>query len=307
VLPGLLLLLAPAADDGYTYPPVRRGSAVARFTVEVPEGSGPPRVWYALTVEGGPGLEVEPPQLADAAGAWAVRRASAWSLAGGRATWTEEVELDQEKPGIVPLPDVKLRFRDGPSAAWEQVEWKDVLKDVREAPGPALPHPAKSAHPLRWAALAAAVAALLLAAAAALLRRRGAEAPLPPEGRALRELDRLAPAAGTPGYGPEWLYTQLADVVRRYLGDRYGLPALRQTTSEFLKAVREAPALAGEEEFLREFLEGCDLAKFAGVRPDPAEWGRAVDSARAFVRRTAPATGGDGSPSSASGAERAPL
>ena len=66
-------------------------------------------------------------------------------------SWTEVVELEQVKPGIVPLPDLRLRFRDAPSADWEVAEWQGILKDVRELPGPELPPapPTKAGLP-RW-------------------------------------------------------------------------------------------------------------------------------------------------------------
>jgi hypothetical protein len=300
-------LLLPA-DGGYTFPPERRGDLVANLNVEVPEGSGPARAEYTLTVRGGPALEVDAPQLSDPAAAWTARRSSAWALAGGRVTWAEVIELEQAKPGLVPLPDVKLRFRDGPSAEWQEAEWKDVLKDVREPPGPEVPPAGAAPARNRWlpAVSAAAVAAALLAAAAVRWRRRGVEPPLPPDRRALRELDRLAGLAGSPAHDAEWFFTQLADVVRRYLAERLGLPALQRTTAEFLRAAAGAAPLAGQVDRLRELLELCDVAKFAGVGAGPAERGRAVERARSLVRRLEDAAGGAAYPERAKPAEQAP-
>ena len=112
MLPFLLALIAPAADEGFSFPPEQRGDMVAALTVEVPDGTGPPRVYYSLTVEGGPGLEVEAPQLADPAGAWTALRTSAWTSTDGRVVWTEAIVLGQAKPGLLALPDVKVRFRE---------------------------------------------------------------------------------------------------------------------------------------------------------------------------------------------------
>jgi hypothetical protein len=284
----LLLLLLPVADDGYIYPPERRGDMVASLTVAAPEGAGPPHVYYTLSVEGGSRLEVDAPQLADPAGAWTAHRSSAWALAGDRVSWTEVVELEQVKPGLVPLPDVKLRFRDGPSAEWELAEWQGILKDLRELPGPAPPPVVVSEPGLpRWIPAVAGTLVILLIGLAAIRWRRRAEPPLSPDRRALRELDRLREAAIKSGHKSEWLYTQLSDVVRRYLTERFGLPAFQRTTAEFLRAVAEAPPLAGESDFLRDFLGRCDVAKFAGVADDGGDWGRAVEQAREFIQRTA--------------------
>jgi hypothetical protein len=282
------LLLAPAADDGYAYPPERRGDMVARLTVAVPEGVGPPHVFYAVSVEGGPGLEVDAPQLADPTGAWTARRSSAWALGGRRVSWTEVVELEQVKPGIVPLPDVKLRFREGPSADWEVAEWQGILKDLREAPGPELPPaPPTEAGLPRWVPAVAGAIVVVTVGVAILRWRRRAVPPLPPDQRALRELERLREAAAWAGHESEWLYTQLSDVVRRYLHERFGLPAFQQTSAEFLRSAAAAPPLAGENEFLRDFLDRCDVAKFAGVRDDADGWTTAADLACDFIQRTA--------------------
>ncbi len=294
----VLLLLSAPADEHYTYPPVRKGGAEITFSVQVPEGNGRPVASYSLTVESGPQLQVEAPELTDPAGAWSARRSSAWSEADETVTWTERIELEQAKPGVLPLPSVKLRFRAG-DGDWQQVEWQDVLRDVRDLPGPSALPPSPSAGG-RWfgAAAFAAVVLALLAVPAVLLRRRPS-APPSPESQALRELERLQTAADARGQQSEWFATQLADVLRRYVTEAFGLPALRRTTVEFLEAVKAAPPLAGEEKFLTDFFDRCDLLKFAGVRPEEAERRELVDAARAFVRRTASAADGNGTASAA--------
>jgi Domain of unknown function (DUF4381) len=300
VTPWLILLLAPSADAGYTYPPERRGDMVASLNVEVLEG-GPALVDYTLTVTGGPHLQIEAPELVDATGAWTARRSSAWAYADGQVTWTEFIRLDQVKPGIVPLPDVRVRFRAETSADWQQAEWKDILKDLRELPLPAV----RSAPPSNWSlpliAVGAACLVALLVAAGTLIRRRRRLGPvLSVEQRALRELDRLENASGA----PEWRFARLADVLRGYLSERFGVPALQQTTSEFLRETSDA--LAGERDVLRELLEHCDLAKFAGVAADGDQWKQSAARARAFIRRTARTPDRSGYPSHANSAEQAP-
>ncbi len=56
----------------------------------------------------------------------------------------------------------------------------------------------------------------------------------------------------------------VADVLRVYIGAQYGLHPERQTSEEFLSSItgsREFSVV--EHALLREFLEGCDLLKFA--------------------------------------------
>jgi hypothetical protein len=282
--------LVPAKEDGYTYPPERRGDRVASLTVQVlegaPDGTGPTRVYYTIKVEGPADLEVEAPELIDSAGAWAVRRSSAWALAEGRVTWTDFVILDQVKPGLVELPDVNLRFGNGSTGTRDEVEWKDILKDLQELPGPKLPPARAQQFGLAgWLLAASGAATALILIAAAFMRRRKAS-PLSAAQRALLELERLERSATASDDESERLFTQLSDIVRHYIANRFGLPALQQTTSEFLSLTSDVPILVAETDFLRNFLDQCDLAKFAGVHANRERWNHAAKELRAFITRT---------------------
>jgi hypothetical protein len=121
-----------------------------------------------------------------------------------------------------------------------------------------------------------------------LLRRRLPTAlPLSPDRAALRELDALAERRPSTLQGAERFHTALAAVVRRYVEHRYHLPAGRRTTQEFLAAAESSPHLAAEQQaVLREFLERCDLAKFAPVVPSAEECQATLALGRAFVEQT---------------------
>src|SRR5262249_20238867 len=86
----------------------------------------------------------------------------------------------------------------------------------------------------------------------------------------------------------ERYHTLLSDVVRGYLEKRFEVLASRQTTPEFLEAMRGSPQLtAPQQDLLREFLRRCDLAKFARANPSPEECRAAAAMARDFVEQTA--------------------
>ena len=56
----------------------------------------------------------------------------------------------------------------------------------------------------------------------------------------------------------------VADVLRVYIGAQYRLHPERQTSEEFLGSITGSRAFStGEHTLLQEFLEGCDLLKFA--------------------------------------------
>jgi hypothetical protein len=83
----------------------------------------------------------------------------------------------------------------------------------------------------------------------------------------------------------------VSGVVRRFLSERYGLPAPQQTTAEFLHTMRDTPDLTDElRQAVKELLERCDLAKFAALRTPPDECRRVAALARSVVQQaTAPA------------------
>lgn len=288
-LPFLAVLAAALA--GAMLPEQTRGGVTARLTVHVADAGPQPGaalVLLTLQVTGGPLLQVEPATLADPVNAWEADRNEWCRLTDGRLTWTQSIRLKQLKPGAAALPDVKVRFRDGPSAAWEETEWVDLLKTPRDAPPPELSPAASAATSwLPWAGLAAVALTLTAMVWGLRRRRRSSRKALPPDQWAMGELRRLESTDLTDRSSAAY-HTALSDVVRRYLTERFDLPATRRTTAEFLETVAETGRLSAEQQaLLRDFLERCDLAKFAPVGASPEEGREAVALARALVERTA--------------------
>lgn len=120
-------------------------------------------------------------------------------------------------------------------------------------------------------------------------RRRREEAELPPWERARAALLELRSGIAAGRIDPVAGVEVLSDVVRDYLEARFGVPAPRLTTSEFLALVAASPALsAAERTFLREFMNGADLVKFARVPAARAALEDAVGKAELLVERTTP-------------------
>ena len=83
----------------------------------------------------------------------------------------------------------------------------------------------------------------------------------------------------------------VSEAIRSYLGQRFQTPSTRRTTEEFLRQMdddKDTP-LAEHRGLLREFLQSCDLVKFAQYRPALAELEQVQDSAVSFVTATKPA------------------
>lgn len=81
----------------------------------------------------------------------------------------------------------------------------------------------------------------------------------------------------------------VSDVVRAYVEERFDVLATHLTTHEFLRDClgQVGSVLQAHEHALSEFLNYCDLAKFARWSLDAAEMERMLASARHFVETTA--------------------
>jgi hypothetical protein len=163
-------------------------------------------------------------------------------------------------------------------------EIKDI-KDLIYPPG---------RFPLR-AVLIGLAAAGLVAAAVLLLRRRRrfgiapeepGPPPLPPHEQAYLDLERIA-ARGLVKKGLiKEYYTELSEVIRRYIGGRYGIMTMELTTTELLASMREAGLDREEGRAFRQFLARCDLVKFAKHIPPPDEMEGEIGRARSLVDAT---------------------
>src|SRR5438874_7911817 len=57
---------------------------------------------------------------------------------------------------------------------------------------------------------------------------------------------------------------RVSDILRRYVTEQFGLPVTRQTSVEFLNGLRgSSPFSEDEKSLLEDFLNRCDLIKFA--------------------------------------------
>jgi hypothetical protein len=298
----LALLCVPVQSrgaDGYLFPPEKRGDAVARLEVAVQPPPPPPAkgerlsgavVRLTVTVEGRPQLEVEPPHLADVTDSWKQTFSQPTrSTIENHTIWRQTIQLEQVKPGVIPLPALKVRFRENPSAPWEEVEWTNILRDPRGLPPIETEESSETGSQwLRWAIPLAVLIGLMLGAAIWKRRWPGSTRPLPPDQWALQELTRIETTALPPEGDAERFHTLLSNVVRRYLAERFQLRAPQQTTAEFMEAVRQTSELSPDQQaLLREFFERCDLAKFARASTTLAECHQVAEMARTFVRETA--------------------
>ena len=84
-------------------------------------------------------------------------------------------------------------------------------------------------------------------------------------------------------------YTQLSDIVRTYLEERFQISATGYTTREFLISEKSNPRLEhSDRNSLAEFLVAADLVKYARFEPSKNNWDGAIKKALHFISSTTP-------------------
>jgi len=82
-------------------------------------------------------------------------------------------------------------------------------------------------------------------------------------------------------------YYRLSNIVRHYIENRFNLMAPERTTEEFLAEMTVTGKLSGvHKELVGNFLEHCDMVKFAAYGPDSREIENSFNSAKKLVDET---------------------
>jgi hypothetical protein len=223
------------------------------------------------------------------------------SSADGTLRLRRYFELEPEGVGPLTLPPLVVAVRDRAGAG--------ETREIRTDPVPITvtsivpegvdyTEPKDIAPPLSLARPGWPIAAwLLLGALAAVIiagvlfwrrrRRRPATVrPQPAHLLALAELDRLQQAGLEDQGHIDAFYVRLSAILRRYLGWRFGLRALMQTTEEFVATLPAERGLAPYRPVLAALLANFDLVKFARHRPERRDMEEALQWVRDFVQRT---------------------
>lgn len=80
---------------------------------------------------------------------------------------------------------------------------------------------------------------------------------------------------------------RVSDTLRRYIEARFALPAPERTTEEFLDEMARTPVLDRDRKrFLAEYLERCDLIKFAAAEPSRRELDELFEKSIEFIEQT---------------------
>ena len=106
---------------------------------------------------------------------------------------------------------------------------------------------------------------------------------LSPRERALAALSEIE--SEVERIAPYQFSIRVSNILRRYVVEQFDLPMTRQTSVEFLNAIASAPNFGDEEKaLLADFLNRCDLIKFARYEATTEDSRLLLDEARQFVK-----------------------
>lgn len=138
--------------------------------------------------------------------------------------------------------------------------------------------------------------AVLIAVVIVYLRKRKQPAPAPiPEGpketpneKAIRLLVELEQQKLWENNNPKEYHTQLVDILRVYMEERFGVNVMELTSDEILHKVALHKEMTSHRMLLSNIFYIADLAKFAKAQPTPQEHMAAMDYAKQFIVATKP-------------------
>jgi hypothetical protein len=114
-------------------------------------------------------------------------------------------------------------------------------------------------------------------------RRKPPPPPRLPREIALEELERIG--CEIERMSPYQFSIRVSDILRKYVTHQYGLPATRQTSIEFLTALaKTSPFSANDKSLLEDFLNRCDLIKFARYEATSSDSQLLLEEALRFVQ-----------------------
>ena len=118
-----------------------------------------------------------------------------------------------------------------------------------------------------------------------IIKRIKIEPKVPAHVRAITDIEELRQAGGPHSEDSKAYYTQLTDILREYINDRFGFNATEMTSYEILEHLEESRDKESLSE-LRDLLSTADMVKFAKFKPMLNENDQNLINALEFVNDT---------------------
>lgn len=146
--------------------------------------------------------------------------------------------------------------------------------------------PVDYSHVPTWVVFFGTFVALIVIGSLVWLIARPRKQPVPiksPRERAMELLERSEDEIEM--LSPYQFSIRVSDILRSYVTEQYKLPVTRQTSIEFLNLIKAASPFSDEDkELLKDFLDRCDLIKFARYEATTADSRLLLEEATRFVK-----------------------
>jgi len=111
---------------------------------------------------------------------------------------------------------------------------------------------------------------------------------LTPYEKAMQEIRRIEDLKLVESGAVKEYYYLVSACLRTYIEDRFMIRAPEQTTEEFLQhIISSGEILPGYVNTLKEYLQHCDLVKYAQFQPDGEQVERILETSKTFIAETA--------------------
>jgi len=291
-----------AALSGCAKPKKEPGAAITvKAQVDKAAAAIGDKVKYTIFIEKDKDIEIEPFVFGENLGNFAIKDfGSKKSTFFNKEKISQWYILDTYITGKTTIPKVTLKYKSKNDLDWSQIEAGEVsveVKSLLDESGPNAqmrdikgPVGLPSAIIKYLIPLGLLFLVILGSLAGYFLKKNKEENVVPKRPAHEIALEKLE-ALRLKDYISRGLikeyYTEVSDIIRHYLENRFRLKAPEMTTEEFLVSVRDAGELISEHKnLLKEFLLCADLVKFAKYAPLPDEVNSIFDSAKRFIDQT---------------------
>jgi hypothetical protein len=280
----------------------RRGPVNLRVAIDRKEITIADRVTMLIEARAEEGYRVELPRFGDKLQQFGIvdyRNPQPELEEGGVVVTRRLYTLEPFLSGEYRVPPMSLTFQETGDSTLYRLESDTLTVSVRSIlPEDELDLSIKDiagpvSYPRSYAALYIVGGCIVAAAVLVLLlirfrrRKREIARRVPAHEIAYARLERLLASGLIDERRYREFTAQVADILRYYIEDRFGLRAPERTTEEFLAEAGEGLAVeASQKEILGTFLVHCDLVKFAAVEPSGEDVKRTFETCRDFIDTT---------------------
>ncbi len=278
-----LILLLAMVDESRSQSKVSLAASVDKAKITIGD-----LIIYTVTVTHDPDVKVQLPALGENLGGFEIRDYQVLEprKEGNRVIEQIHYTISTFETGDFEIPPIAIRYALPPDTTRNELKTESIkivvesMKpseegDIRDIRAPwDLPYDWKRL--LRLVALIGLVLLLALVTIYVIRKRRRGETllphkiapPRPPHEIAYEDLQRLA-ALELLAHG-EWkaYYSEISEIIRRYVEGRYQIIALEMTTTDLLAQLEAIEIEEKHQTLFAQFLQLCDLVKFAKYIPE---------------------------------------